>query len=134
MGLAEIALHFVQNITSLALALVLANTDAVQAGQVTVRHTLAALAFPIEARRAFAGVGCNATSSSFAGTVEKELNIISHLSNQFQYSRLANGIAASFHLRVARVAAALTRRSAFSVLAILAHWGTTAIGIGAISL
>lgn len=51
-----------------------------------------------------------------------------------QYSRLANGIAASFHLRVACVTGALTRRSAFSVLAILADWSTTSIGIGTISL
>lgn len=76
MGLAEIALHFVQNVTSLALALVLANADSVQAGQVTVRHTLAALAFPIEARRAFTGVGCYATSSSLAGSMEKQVNVI----------------------------------------------------------
>lgn len=51
-----------------------------------------------------------------------------------QYSRLANGIAASFDLRVACVTGALTRRSAFSVLAILADWSTTSIGIGTISL
>lgn len=76
MGLAEIALHVIQNITSFALALVLANTDSVQARQVTVRHTLAALAFPIETRRAFTGVGCYAASSSFTGSVERAVNVI----------------------------------------------------------
>lgn len=68
MGLAEIMLHIVHNVASLALALVLANADSVQAGQVTVGHTLCALAIPVEARSALAGVGRYATSAILAGT------------------------------------------------------------------
>lgn len=68
MGLAEITLHIVHNVASLALALVLANADSVQAGQVTVGHTLCALAIPVVARSAFAGIGRYAMSAILAGT------------------------------------------------------------------
>lgn len=70
---AEITLHIVHNIARLALALVLANAHAVQAGQITVRHTLSALAIPVVARRAFARVGRYATSAIFAGSVKEKL-------------------------------------------------------------
>lgn len=71
MGLAEITLHIVHNVARLALALVLANADSVQAGQVTVGHTLCTLAIPVEARSAFAGIGRHATSAILAGSARE---------------------------------------------------------------
>lgn len=84
---AEITLHIVHNIARLALALVLANAHAVQAGQITVRHTLSALAIPVVARRAFARVGRYATSAIFAGSVKEKLVKFSS-NNHFTWTTL----------------------------------------------
>lgn len=50
-----------------------------------------------------------------------------------RYSRLTNGITATLDLEVTRPTAALTRRRAFSILAILTDRSTAAIRIGTIS-
>lgn len=77
-------------------------------------QTLSALAIPIIARSTFTGVGRN-TTSVLAGL-------------------LANGFAASLHLQITRMAAAVSRRCALPILALLADGSTATIRPSAISL
>lgn len=98
-------------------------------------HTLCTLAIPVEARSAFAGIGRHATSAILAGSArERERGRERHaITIPKRYSLLTNRITTTLDLEVARPTAALTRRRAFSILAILTDRSTAAIRIGTIS-
>lgn len=62
MGLADVPLVLILHVARLALALVVAGADAVEAGNVTLGLALGQLAVPFEARGAFTDVRANASS------------------------------------------------------------------------
>lgn len=62
MRLAEIRPTLIHDIAQFTFAFILPDADAIQTGQIAVRHTLSTLTLPIVSRGTFASVGRNATA------------------------------------------------------------------------
>lgn len=114
MGLADVPLMLVPHVPRVALALVVARTDPVEAGNIALWQALGCLTIPLEAMCTLADVRTNAAS------------ILAGL--------LADGLAAPLQLEVARLTSAMTRSRALSVVAAVADGLTAPIGSLAVAL